>query len=487
MEGNPMLTISKSRFMAGRQCTRRIWQEINARDRKTPDSEARKFIFQQGHEVGAFAQQWRGPGRLIDLDHRNPGPSIEATRQALADGERRIYEAGFEAEGFRAFADIIEQLDDGSWRLIEVKATTRAKDEHVPDLAFQAWLMECNGLAVSEAGVVHLNRQAVWPERELILTYTDMAGDVLQAMKNVPEEARSLAAVAAQADEPRVLPGRHCNKPYECPFKAHCWAGLPEDHLLVLPRLALGKEISLRKQGWHRVSAIGDASALSPHQQAWVQAIQSGQPVIDKAAIRTWLGRLSAPIHSLDFETISYALPRWDGMHPYQRAPFQFSCHTRTEDGEIRHKEFLHATPTDPRPALIEALLQAVGDQGTLLVWNAAFERGVIEELARDFPADAGRLKALVPRIADLMDVYGKWYLHPRALGSASIKRVGSAILGEKADYASLEISQGDEASVQWHHWVFGNGPAERGDQLRRYCARDTELPLRLLSHIEAL
>jgi len=40
---------------------------------------------------------------------------------------------------------------------------------------------------------------------------------------------------------------------------------------------------------------------------------------------------LKYPIYYLDFETINPVLPKFDGMKPYQRIPFQFSLHIQSK------------------------------------------------------------------------------------------------------------------------------------------------------------
>lgn len=479
-----MRTISKSKFMSGRQCAKRLWQEIHHPERADDYGVGTEFTFFQGHEVGALAQQWRGDGVLIELDRGDIGKALRETREALAAGAKRIFEATFEHKGFLALADVIERKRDGSWRLIEVKATTSAKDIHVPDLAFQAWLMEQNGLSVSETAVVHLNNKAVWPQDEL-LTMTGNTGEVLAAMPEVTKLAKRLAKLITSDVEPDIGPGRHCSDPYDCNFQSYCWKDVPDDHIGVLPRLSAQKAEQLANRGWTRVAHIQDVSLLSVAQRRWVSALQSGKPYVDEGAIRNWLSGLSSPVYSLDFETVAYAIPRWKGVRPYQQIPFQFSCHRIGPRGGLTHQEYLHLSQDDPRAALVDALIAAVGDSGSIMAWNAGFERRVITELADLFPRKRAALLAIADRLVDLMDVFRSWYLHPKCYGSASIKVVGKAVLGKEAGYDDLAIGAGDEAYVGWHRRVFENGPVEIEQALREYCGQDTMLPVKLLGFLK--
>lgn len=471
--------------MAGYQCPRRLWQEIHCPERAEKYGPGTEFTFFQGHEVGALARQWRGEGVLIELDRRDVDKAVHETREALKAGASRIYEAAFEHEGFLALADVIERKSDGSWRLIEVKATTRAKDVHVPDLAFQTWLMDRNGLYVSETAVIHLDNQAVWPNDDL-LKLTDNSAEVLSAVGSTSALATELKHVAVGEAEPDVEPGRHCSTPYPCPFKKNCWRNVPEDHVGVLPHLSPTKAVVLDARGWKRVSEIQDGSMLSGTQQKWVEAIQTGKPVVDERSIRRWLSGLGENYYSLDFETIAYAVPRWHGVRPYQQIPFQFSCHKQGPSDAPEQTGYLHRDTADPRNDLADALIGALPGTEPVITWNMGFEKRVIGELAEFLPQKRDALLNIQSRLVDLMPVFKSWYLHPKSLGSASIKMVGKAVLGADGSYEDMSVSGGDEAYVAWHKLIFEGAESQLADALEEYCAQDTLLPIKLVKFLQA-
>ena len=55
--------------------------------------------------------------------------------------------------------------------------------------------------------------------------------------------------------------------------------------------------------------------------------VASGEPHVDRQAIRGFLSSLEYPLYYLDFETIGPAVPLFDRIRPYQNIPFQFSVH----------------------------------------------------------------------------------------------------------------------------------------------------------------
>jgi rSAM/selenodomain-associated transferase 2 len=69
---------------------------------------------------------------LIDLPWQDFEGRIRATEEALAAGAPAMYEAAFSADGVFVAVDILERTGNG-FTLIEVKSTTRVKEEHIAD------------------------------------------------------------------------------------------------------------------------------------------------------------------------------------------------------------------------------------------------------------------------------------------------------------------------------------------------------------------
>jgi hypothetical protein len=118
------------------------------------------------------------------------------------------------------------------------------------------------------------------------------------------------------------------------------------------------------------------------------------------------------------------------------------------------------------------------------MVYNAAFERGVILELARAFPDLAADLTALVARIFDLLPLVREHYYHPAMMGSWSIKRVLPTIAPD-LDYAHLaEVRSGDMVEPVYFEMIGAATASARRDDIANallaYCALDTLAMVRL-------
>lgn len=127
--------LSKSKYVSGLQCQKRLWLEINDPDKAPSISASQQRIFDQGQEVGALAREQFPGGLLIEVVPFSLDKSVKATRDAIDNGTTTLYEATFFFNDVYVRADILTKNDDGSWNLIVVKSSTKVKDEYVPDLA----------------------------------------------------------------------------------------------------------------------------------------------------------------------------------------------------------------------------------------------------------------------------------------------------------------------------------------------------------------
>jgi hypothetical protein len=225
---------------------------------------------------------------------------------------------------------------------------------------------------------------------------------------------------------------------------------------------------------------------LNANQRIQQAVLRTGRPHIEAGPLRAWLDALEYPVHMLDFETASSAIPLFDGTRPYQQIPFQFSVHVLDRPGaEPRHHEFLWTEDSDPRPALVEAL-RVIGPRGSVMAYFAGFERARIDELAEAFPEAADFLEGLNRRLVDLIDPFTRfWVHHPAQHGSCSIKKVLPALTG--SGYQDLAITQGDQAAREWLKAVRGGEGAEAIFRaLREYCALDTRGMVDILAYLQA-
>ncbi len=473
--------LSKSQIAAFEQCPKKLWLSAHKRD-LAQFGQVSELRFAAGNDVGNIARTLT-PGGVMVQGQPDLAAALQQTSALMAAGYRGpIYEGTFSYEGVLIQADILEPVGDYGWNIIEVKSSTGIKEHHISDLATQVWVLENCQVNILGASIRHIDNSFVLQEPQ------DYAG----LLKDVPLESEIAPLVAARNElvmraratlgnaEPMQKVGTHCNKPFSCEFQAYCGMNLPkiaEWPIDILPNT--GRRIS------EEMAALGifdlrdiPADALQNEQhQAIRTATINNVPYHDIDAVREATKDWGWPLHYLDFETIALPVPAWVGTRPYQQTPFQFSCHTEKVGGNVTHYSFLSIDTGDPRRLCAETLIDCLGEGGSIVAYNAGFERGCVRGLAEAFPDLAPSLLDIADRIVDLLPVTRANYYHRDQMGSWSIKKVLPTIAPELA-YSDLEIGDGSAAQLAWLEAVSEQCRDERRLEIRaaleEYCKRDT-------------
>ncbi len=470
------INLSKSKYLSGLQCEKRLWLEINDPDKATPLSETQKLIFDRGAEVGILAREQFPGGFLIELDLLNLDNCLAETEKVIHKGETIIYEGTFYFDDTIAIADILNKNRDGSWDLIEVKSTTDVKAVHIPDLALQRYVLEGTGLKINKTLLMHIDKECVYPDLSNLFIIEDLTSEINTQVKLIPSDLEAFKKVIIQNSEPQIPIGPQCKNPYECPFKDYCWTNYGSETVFDIPRLATPKQLELRAKQIVAIDQLPVDYPLSDNQRSYVERILNHKIEIDRKGIEEKLSDLDYPLYFLDFETDNPPIPRFKGMKPYQHIPFQYSCHKLNKNGKLEHFEYLHTDQNDPRFPIIKSLFKSIGNTGSVIVYYSRFEREILNNLGATFPEFSEELKSISDRLWDQLDIFRDYYKHYAFGNSNSLKRVLPVVVPEM-NYDELAIKQGDEAQMVWNKMSrLKQGPEREKmiNDLKTYCKMDT-------------
>lgn len=480
-----VLGLSKSRFVAGLQCEKRLWLQVHARELAAPVDASQQAVFDAGAEVGRQAHRLFPGGVLVAEAYDRHEAAVERTRALLADPwVPAVFEAAFSHEGVRIRVDVLERLGAGRFGLREVKSTGSVKDEHRPDVAVQLFVLEGCRLDIASVELVHVDtsyvRGADGVDWRRFFARADLTAEARAALPSVRARVAELHAVLARAAAPEVAPWRHCTRPYGCEFQAHCHRDLPEDWVLGLLRLTERAAEELRARGIERIRDIPDDVALNVLQRRVRDAVATREPYVG-AELAAALAQAGPPALYLDLETVAPAIPIWPGTRPYQAVPFQWSLHRQDLGGRLDHWRFLAdaSAGADPRRAFAESLLEAVEAHPLLpILVYSSYESRILRELAGELPDLAHRLCAVGDRLVDLHRIVQAHVYHPGFGGSLSLKSVAPALV-PGFGYGDLEeIADGSAAQQAFARLLAGGAGAEDAQRTRAalfaYCQRDT-------------
>ncbi len=100
-----MATLTKSRYLYGLQCLKRLWIDEHAPERLAPASPGEQMIMEQGIEVGIKARECFPGGILVDIQDFES--AARQTQQLIRDGAACIFEAAFILDGLQVRCDVI--------------------------------------------------------------------------------------------------------------------------------------------------------------------------------------------------------------------------------------------------------------------------------------------------------------------------------------------------------------------------------------------
>ncbi len=381
---------------------------------------------------------------------------------------------------------------NGQWDIIEVKSSTKVKDENIHDISFQKYCCEKRGLAIGRCFLTYINNAYVKdgdidPQR--LFVTEDVTARVEEAAVGIDARIDTMLSTMSSKIAPGSLVGPHCSDPYECPVTA-CRAALPENTVLDLYRGGR-KGFDLLYGGTRYLRDIPDTLKLSEPQQVQKWCDANACADIDAAAISAFVKTLKYPVHYLDFETFNVAVPLFDGTRPYQQVPFQFSLHVVDRPGAMAwHFGHLANGPEDPRPVFFDELRRTVGDSGSIVVYSQSFEEGILRDLGNAFPQQVDWVEGVRKRLVDLLVPFRSFkYYHPDQRGSASIKSVLPALTGNS--YDDMDISNGDAASLAYLNMTYGEMPAAARAKVRAdleaYCGLDTQAMIWIVERLKEI
>ena len=486
-----ILGLSKTKYCKGVQCPKMLWLE------KYKPEEAEDIlpesILATGTMVGDLARGYFGDYALVAFDYDKTIMAAK-TKQFMEAGTENIAEAAFLIDGLYCAVDILHKSGEG-YDIVEVKSTTKVKDIHIDDMAFQHYVLKRCGVDVKRVFLMHINNTYVRQgelDLQQLFTLEEFTDVVKEKYGEVEENIKSIRAYVDTETEPERDIDLYCGDPYDCAFYKYCSKHVPEPSVFSVRRLNAKKKYEYYHQG---IITFEDIVKQQPKLSAkqWRQvdsAYYDKEDEADLVAIKSFLDTLTYPLYHLDFETFQQAIPAYDGVSPYMQIPFQYSLHIEQADGTLEHREFLAKEGTDPRRAIAESLCKDFPTDVCVLAYNMRFERGVLQKLAECFPDLSDHLLAIRENIHDLMVPFQQQQYYSKAMeGSYSIKYVLPALCpgDPELDYHALEgVHNGSEAME-----IFADLPNHTPEEIKamrnnllKYCCLDTLAMVKVLEKL---
>lgn len=475
--------ITKTEFVRGLDCVRRVWLDRNRRDLKPPLSLASLERIEVGKRLGKLAQERYATGVLATQPGANAIEASESTNALLDSGADCLFEATLLSGDRLARLDVLSKHDDGGWIIDEVKSSSvkepkKIDDGKVFDLAFQLQIARETGLRVSQARLVLVDTSYVWDGSPI--TGQTLLGtvDMTELCENKSEEVLNLCSMLSEAlesdSEPVVETNTHCKS---CDYFDHCHKSSPKHDLIFLPRITSKAVTDLRFKGYTSIDQIPEDEKLTDARRRMRDVILTGQAYVGDG-LRAALDAIPYPAVFIDYESSNPAFPMYPGTRPYQQVCFQWSAHLLdSPESTPQHFEYLASSLEDPRADFCRSLWDLVNDCPAIVHYTG-YEITQLKAMATDgVPLAAELLELILARSVDLEKIVSEYIYFEAFKGKTSIKVVLPALVPTMS-YKDLLIADGTAAATGFRKMLDVTTSTEEAkilrDALLEYCCQDT-------------
>lgn len=405
---------------------------------------------------------------------------------------------------FAACADVLHPQKPDGLAAVLVRETTSIKEAHIIDAAFLLWNFRACDVPLEKLYIYHLRKHYEHDgviDPGALFSVHDVTRRAAKRLERERTGFEELERVLAEDPTLERFAQTPCKRPRHCPL---CSSDLPSEASTPWGRKpAPGDDLStlfkggklvreLREEGYTTIAEVPESRLSDRRHRVQQRALQSGKAQIDPALLTRFLASLEYPLHFLDFEATSEALPRFPSVRPWEHVAYLYSLHQQPAPGaELTHRDFVMMPGRDERREMVEDLLEHLGRSGSVVVYSAGFEQGILSRLADAVPEHAAALSAVRERVVDLLQPFTEFaYYHHNQRGKLSLKRV-LPLLTNKS-YAEESVADGYTANVAYRY-LSENAARLAADErdsvladLRSYCRMDTRAMVAVLEALRS-
>lgn len=217
--------MSKSKYVRGLQCEKAMYLDV--------------FNPKLAYYDPATLELFKG-GRLFESRYKatfpdgvdvskvskiaSPEYPVATRKLLLQPGRVVLFEAGFIYKDVFVMADVLVKHEDGRIDIYEVKNSKQISDTFRNDVSVQCFVID-NALKsqypsdnlrwnIDSFSIVYNDGTEGFVVEDILSYASSQCVDVQQRVDRMREVLRH--------NEPQVVPGQHCESPYECPYKRYC-------------------------------------------------------------------------------------------------------------------------------------------------------------------------------------------------------------------------------------------------------------------------
>lgn len=485
------MNLSKSKYCNAFQCMKMLW--LMEHKPEKAEETSNESLLENGTAVGEVAKALFG--NYIDIPfNKDLTKMINATNEAMKNNDIcNITEASFSYENNFCSVDILKK-NHNYYEIYEVKSSTTLKEIYKEDVSYQYYVLTSLGYQVDKVCLVHINRHYSRSgnlELDKLFQIEDLTSIAKEKRKDVEKKIQEINQYIKKEEEKDII-GKQCFDPYPCPFFHYCTKHLSNPNVFDLVGVNVNQKLKYYREGITSFESLLNSEISDKAKEQIDFEINNKKDKVEVDSLKDFLDTLTYPLYFLDFETYQQTIPLYDGIHPYEQIPFQYSLHyIEKENGEVKHKEFLAEPGIDPRETLANSLVEDIPEDVCVLAYNMGFEKSVIKNLAERFPSLSKHLLNIRENIKDLMIPFKNRNYYSKGMkGKYSIKYVLPALFPSdpSLNYHNLEeIHNGGEAMSAFAsmHKLSKEDQKSLRKNLLKYCELDTLAMVKIYQKIK--
>lgn len=424
----------------------------------------------------------------LHIDNYASGIVNETNEDTFAkmDQYNWIFNGRFEYNGLRVKIPLLHIIDKNKFDLYYICCSIHLNEEEFINITASKYVLKNLNCKINNIYMIYLNEDYIRDEilddeqlwivtdtiekecgtkkiKDCLKKYSYDFDDLLNKMNNYQLE------VANQRQQ-------NCSGKKRCKYYEECFPDkvVTEDNSIMTLVSSRFKE-KMYDMGI-RYLKDADLNLIEANrvQYSQIMADKLGGLFVDQFALAGWLNDFKYPLSFLDFEWDLYPIPPYKMMKPMDVLLFQYSLHIY-DGNELQHFEYIGEN--DDRQQLLESLLNAIPDEGSVLAYNATgAEKLRLKELAEYFPQYSSKINSILDRMVDIALPFITGVVYDvRMRGNFTLKTIENMI-DEEHSYDDLTVGNGMQA-VEIHRLMEKTTEQEKQNyynQLYDYCGLDS-------------
>lgn len=215
--------LSKSKYIRGLQCDRALWLDVfNPRIARYSAEQMRRF--DRGREFEFTFKDTFPDGIDLSAELKRNVDAYPARTAELLDkgGGVSLFEAGFLYDDVLVLADVVQQREDGTLDIYEVKSGTALSETYKRDAALQHYVIShCR--EVRSFSIVYNGADGVSGSNGFNIV--DLTEELAAQHEEIEKNIAAMKEILRHG-EPATPTGQHCLEPYACPYQHYCAQGV---------------------------------------------------------------------------------------------------------------------------------------------------------------------------------------------------------------------------------------------------------------------